>query len=78
MLYLIIRPKVIAAINFFNEYFVAPAAITKGIIGIGGGRSAGMATAKNPQRANVAVTFSMFLCDNFFSSVSFPPLRASR
>ena len=59
MLYLAIRPKVMAARNFLREYLVAPAARTNGIIGIGGGSNAGIAIAPNPQRSKVFVMLKL-------------------
>ena len=50
--------------NFFVEYCNAPAAITNGTIGIGGGNKAGTAIAPNPYFSNVSVTIFAFRADS--------------
>src|ERR1700676_2339284 len=78
MVYRMPRPTARAARNFLVGYCMAPAAKCMGTIGNGGGSIAGIATDTRPQRSKIAYTLAVFLCENLFSRVSFPPLRAMR
>src|SRR6267154_23130 len=57
----------IAAKNLGSEYCMAPAAITKGTNGNGGGSSAGTKSAAKPQRSNVFRALSTLCFENFFA-----------
>jgi len=78
--YLTVRPNVSAVKNSVTEYRVAPAIITTGKRGIGGGSNADTAIARNPHRSNLFIDLLNVLAPELFferllSSFAGQPVR---